>query len=252
MRFLLLFLQAVFLLGYEAYATFDVVAEKSAVLGAKSSGEIEKIFVDVGSRVKKGDILLKLDNEVQKINVKIKELDLQKAIYDYNQSLSTHNRYLKIKSVIDEEKLSQSLLNKNIKQQNYLLAKEALSLAKKAYKDSFITAPFSGVVSQKFLDVGNNVAAGTAVFELLDDSLVKLVLEFDERYWKVVKVGDEFLYKLDGDKEQRLGKISKVYPSVNVKNRKIKAEVISKNAIVGLFGDGKISDNSEILNKQKN
>jgi multidrug resistance efflux pump len=65
-------------------------------------------------------------------------------------------------------------------------------------------------------------------------------LEFDEKYHNNVQVGDIFIYKIDGDTKEYKGKISKIYPDTNIKNRKIKAEVNTKNMMVGLFGDGYI------------
>ena len=68
----------------------------------------------------------------------------------------------------------------------------------------------------------------------------KLILEFDQKYHSQVKVGDIFKYKLDGDDTIHSQKISKVYPYSNTSTRKIKAEVITKDLMVGLFGDGYI------------
>ncbi|WP_424565591.1 HlyD family efflux transporter periplasmic adaptor subunit [Sulfurimonas sp.] len=67
-----------------------------------------------------------------------------------------------------------------------------------------------------------------------------MILEFDQKYWKKVKVGNSVKYTVNGDKKVYTGKISKVYPYANSENRKIKAEVKVKNFIVGLFGDGYI------------
>ena len=41
-------------------------------------------------------------------------------------------------------------------------------------------------------------------------------------------------------KKNHVGKVSKIYPHANTKNRKIKAEVRAKGFITGLFGDGVI------------
>ncbi len=73
----------------------------------------------------------------------------------------------------------------------------------------------------------------------------KLVLQFDQKYHGVVKVGNEFKYNLDGDDRNYTGTISKIYPYANIKTRKIKAEVMTKNFIVGLFGDGYITSKVE-------
>lgn len=68
----------------------------------------------------------------------------------------------------------------------------------------------------------------------------KLILKFDQKYHNKVKVGQKFIYKVDGDNTTYSGVISKVYPYANFDNRKIKAEVKAKDFIVGLFGTGYI------------
>jgi multidrug resistance efflux pump len=66
------------------------------------------------------------------------------------------------------------------------------------------------------------------------------VIHFDEKYWKVVKVGDRFEFTVDGESQKRIGKISKIYPTINSKNRMMSAEVLIDGVPVGLFGDGNI------------
>jgi hypothetical protein len=67
-----------------------------------------------------------------------------------------------------------------------------------------------------------------------------VILSFDQKYWKVVKKGQTFHYQLDGDSTKYSGKISKIYPYADSGNRKIKAEVLVQDFIVGLFGEGYI------------
>ena len=71
------------------------------------------------------------------------------------------------------------------------------------------------------------------------------IQELQAKYHAVVNIGNEFKYKLDGDDRIYSGVISKIYPFANAKTRKIKAEVITTNFIVGLFGDGYITSKSE-------
>jgi len=72
-----------------------------------------------------------------------------------------------------------------------------------------------------------------------------LILQFDQKYHSKVKVGDLYTYKLDGDTSEYSGIISKVYPYANTQTRKIKAEVLVDDIVVGLFGDGYITKTRE-------
>ena len=51
----------------DIYATFDVVSEKKSELGLSISGIISTLNVNVGDKVKKGDLLLSLNNSQEKV-----------------------------------------------------------------------------------------------------------------------------------------------------------------------------------------
>jgi hypothetical protein len=68
----------------------------------------------------------------------------------------------------------------------------------------------------------------------------KLVLEIDQKYWKQIKSGMTFRYKVDGDDTEYTGTINKIYPYANDANRKIRAEVKAEGFTPGLFGQGYI------------
>ncbi len=108
---------------------------------------------------------------------------------------------------------------------------------------TFLKAPFDGVIYEKSVEVGDVVSGQmiTTVFKIQSKKSRKLILEFDQKYHKVIKIGDVFNYQIDGDTKQYQGKISKIYPYANTKTRKIKAEVLVQDFIVGLFGDGYIT-----------
>ena len=78
------------------------------------------------------------------------------------------------------------------------------------------------------------------VLKIQSERRRKLILEFDQEYWKDVKARDTFAYSVEGSQAKYTGKISKIYPIVNSANRKIKAEVKAKDMPVGLFGNGYI------------
>jgi membrane fusion protein (multidrug efflux system) len=69
---------------------------------------------------------------------------------------------------------------------------------------------------------------------------VKLVLKLDEKYWQKVKVGQKFIYKVDGSDTDYEGTITKIYPVILKETRQMQAEVKAKNLMPGLFGNGTI------------
>lgn len=226
----------------DIYATFDVKADKSANLAFYASGIVEKVYVDISSKVKKGDRLAELQNSDIKASLDMAKSTLEDAKVNLQYTSRDYQRQLKIKSLIDEAQFDKYQLA-------YERAKVAVASAEAnvAYKQSLLDnttlyAPFDGVIFNKDIEVGDvvNSMMVKTVFNIQSTSKRKLIVEFDQTHWKDVKVGDTFRYKVDGDTKEYTGKISKIYPSANNSNRKIKAEVMADDFIVGLFGDGYI------------
>jgi len=210
------------------YATFNVVAAQNAKLAFVAGGIVKSVNVDIGSVVKKDELLAGLDNDDIKAMLASTKTTLKFA----KRSL---NRQEKIKKLIDEGKFDRVL-------SNYERAKNAVAYQEALYNKTYLKAPFDGVIYYKDIEVGDAVSGMMlkTVFKIQSQHTRKLILEFDQKYNRVVKPGDTFEYKLDGDNTLYKGIITKVYPYANFNNRKMRAEVKAKDIVVGLFGDGNI------------
>lgn len=229
------------------YASFDVAPAKDAQLSLRAVGIVKAVNVEIGSAVKRGDVLLELENESEKLAVKLAQNDLESA-----QTAKAH-----AKSVLDKFKLVQSVSSKQAFEnaefdfKNAALAQNrahlALNLAQKRLEDTRLLAPFSGTISGKSIEVGEGVGGvAQKLMSIFSYPDVKLKLSFDEKFKDRVKIGSEFIYKLDGENEERRGKISLIYPTIDTKNGKIYAEVRARNLTPGLFGEGYIVSDSQI------
>ena len=216
------------LIAGEVYATFDVVSEKNSELGLSISGVVGALHVEVGSKVKKGDLLLSLNNSQEKNEFEI-------ARKNAEHSLKTYERYAKIADVIDKEKMENYTYDRDI---NLLNAhnKELI------FKKTELRAPYDLVVTQKNTELGNIVLGSqTKLLTVATTHDVKLVLKFDEKYWTKIKVGQKFTYKVDGSDKKYEGVISKIYPTILTSTREMQAEVKAVDLMPGLFGNGTIS-----------
>lgn len=242
MNRILLFLLLPFILlrAESVYANFVVEAKQSASLAFDASGTIKNIFVDVASEVKKGDVLAKLYSDDIKASLDVAKAELDSAKIAYEYALRDYERYKAVKDVVDESKFDAFELA-------YKRAKTTLEqlVANVRYKEivlskSTIYAPFDGEIFEKNIEIGDVIATTSSKNQLKLQSKHdrKLILEFDQKYFDKVKIGDKFIYKV-GDKEYG-GSIAKIYPSTNLQNRKLKAEVYAKDLLVGYFGDGYI------------
>jgi membrane fusion protein, multidrug efflux system len=212
----------------EIYATFNVEAQKSASLAFDASGVVNVVNVDISDEVQKGKVLASLENSDQKAILDSSKTTLKYAQKDYERQVA-------VKKLIDEGKFDSYALK-------YENAKNQLAYQEALYNKTFLKAPFDGVIFFKQVEVGDTVNGMMlkTVFKIQSKHERKLVVEYDQKYHSVVKVGDKYQYKLDGDDKVYTGVISKIYPLADANNRKMQAEVKAKDLVVGLFGDGKI------------
>jgi len=210
------------------YATFTVVATKSANLAFTASGTVNKVEVSMASEVKKGEVLASLDNAEIKAALNIATTALKYAKRDYE-------RQAKVKKLVDASRFDTYAFK-------YENAKAQVVYQKALLDKTVLKAPFDGVIYEKSIEVGDVVSGAMIRTVLKIQSLKnrKLELEIDQKYWKVIKPGLTFKYKVDGDTKEYTGKISKVSPYADNANRKIRAEVETEGFTPGLFGEGYI------------
>jgi membrane fusion protein (multidrug efflux system) len=210
------------------YATFIVEPEKKADLAFSTSGTVAQVNVDIGSVVKKGEVIASLQNDDLKAL-----LDVAKTNYKYAKK--AYERQLKVKRLIDEAQLDNYAFK-------YEQAKAQLAYQQSLLDKTRLKAPFDGVIYDKLIEEGDVVSGAMirTAMKLQSRHKRKLLLSFDQKYHRTVKAGERFVYHVDGDDTRYTGVIRKVYPYADYANRKIKAEVAAKDFTVGLFGEGYI------------
>ncbi len=124
-------------------------------------------------------------------------------------------------------------------------AKVALDLAQERLGDATITAPITGILSIRYLDLGGLAAPTTPIFEIVDMDTVKAtvsVIEADLR--KLDPENQEPWIEVDALTQPVTGKISLISPVLNQASRSAKVEIAIDNAALhlkpGMFAKVKI------------
>lgn len=226
----------------EIYANFHIEAIQSANLAFDASGTVKKVYVDVSSRVKKGDKLAELYNDDKKASLEMAEAAVENAQVVLKFAKKDYERQLIIKDLIDKAQFDKYALNYESAKAALTQAQANLAYQKALYEKTVLYAPFEGVIFEKSVEEGDVVSGMMlrTVFKIQNPNERKLILEFDQKYWQSVKKGQKFKYKVDGDAKEYEGEISKIYPHVDNEKRKLNAEVKAKDLVVGLFGEGYI------------
>ncbi|MBW3695839.1 efflux RND transporter periplasmic adaptor subunit [Vibrio sp. T187] len=181
-----------------------------ANLGFELSGKVSKLWVDAGDAVKKGQPLVSLDTQL--LDAELNELQAQLDEIKSQQKLTKANlnrQYtLKKKGFSSESEIDTLISQKEALAANHLRVNASIGANRLKLKKSTITAPYSGIVSKRFVSIGDVVGIGTSTLSLLSTDGKEAIIG--------VNSGD-----LQGIEAQAIHK-------VRVGNQEYSAELISK------------------------
>jgi RND family efflux transporter MFP subunit len=109
-------------------------------------------------------------------------------------------------------------------------AKAGLHQAQLALSDADLTAPFSGYILARNIELGNLVAPGTVAFSIADTSSVKVSFGVPDYAVKHLRLGQEFSVHLQDDQKEYNGRVTSIAASADEKNRVFAIEVTVPNS----------------------
>ncbi len=190
-------------------ATGTVNALKSVLVGTQVSGVISKIFVDFNDNVKQGQVIAQLDTRTLKVSLDEAKANLLKAQAQLEQIKAEHDRN---QTLYEENLISKSdfdVQTSNLKAaENTVQAAEGeVSKANINLDLATITAPISGVIILRNVEVGQTVAASftTPTLFTIANDLKKMQLQanVDEADIGLINTGQNVFFNVDA------------YPDVN-------------------------------------
>lgn len=173
----------------EAVGSF--LPEDEVTVGAEQDGVIKRLLVDEGYPVKKGDLLLEIDDERLRLEVEESTAGLKEAQSRLEHSQSTLKRMTSLfeQGVIGQQEFDNA---KNQASLNLAVVESIgarLSRFQKALRDTRIIAPMNGVVSDRMVSAGEYVKVGADLVKIVDSNPLKLTFTLPEKYAGEVKTG---------------------------------------------------------------
>ncbi len=118
-----------------------------------------------------------------------------------------------------------------------------LELARKRLADASVRAPFDGTVQARPASVGEYVAAGTPIVQLVKTDPLRLRLEVPERECILVRTGQVVLLLVEGDTNTYRGELARLSPALDDQTRmlRVEADVPREGSLrPGLFARARI------------
>lgn len=187
--------------------TATVQPEAKNDIAPSSPVRIDKILVEVGDRVSKGQKLVAMD-----------AANLQQTKFQLDNQQ------------IEFERIDELYKVGGASKSEWDAAKMALDVRRTAYdnllENTSLLSPINGVVTARNYDNGDMYSSGTPVLTVEQITPVKLMINVSEGYFTKVKKGSTVAVKVDvyGDEEFE-GKISLIYPTIDATTRTFPIEV---------------------------
>lgn len=172
---------------------------REAIVSSETNGRIVSAVQAIGSRIGPGSSIVQVDAEIKSIAVQQAAAQRLAAEAAYEKAELDHQRNEQLfkQNTITKNQLELSALNVKSAQAQLKGAQTAESLAKRQLADASIKAPFSGVVSQRFVNQGETVTPGTRIATVVDDSKMKLKVNISEMEISGLRLGDHVTVAVD-------------------------------------------------------
>lgn len=194
-----------------------VLANEEVELKSEISGKIERILFREGSRVRKGDLLVKInDAELQAQLVKL-ESQVKLA-----EDIEQRRKVLFEKRSISPEDYERALNELNS-------IKAEIRLIKARIDKTEIKAPFDGIIGLRYVSEGSYVSSETKIAVLQDVTLVKVDFSIPEKYVNSVRKDQLIRFTVAGSDEAFAGKIYAIEPKIDPVTRTVQLRAISAN-----------------------
>lgn len=167
-------------------------AWRRSVVASEIEGRVAELMAEEGHTIEAGAPLARLDSELLRIDVSTAESALSASRARHEQSRSRLERLSKLieQKVVSEDEMQTEQRREEELGHEAARAEEVVRRLKTSLEKKTIAAPFDGIVTAKRTEVGQWVAAGGAVAELVDLSRVEVRVELPERHVAGVERGE--------------------------------------------------------------
>ncbi len=160
-------------------------AVEEVMVMSQTQGTVTAVYVGVGTRVFDGQVIARVESEMNTTDVEVNQGAFEKAQKDYERA-----QRLAEGDAITAQQLEGLQLQMEA-------AKARLKGAQRQLKNTTITAPFSGSINQVFVKRGGTLGPGVPVCEIVNISRLILPVKVTEQEVLRIQVGDSAKVSMD-------------------------------------------------------
>jgi RND family efflux transporter MFP subunit len=195
-----------------------IQANVDAMLSAEKPGRIVKLHVDRGDRVKKGQVLLQLDDRIAQADLKSAEIAKKEAA----------NNYARFQQLQESGAVAPSQYEE-IERQS--ITADALYQSALVNIDQCqITSPIDGVINDRLVEEGEYVQPGSPAFQVVDLATVKVNIQIPEKDIYAINPGEPMRFTIQPlPKHTFTGTVTFVAAQAGSQNNAFRAQLTADN-----------------------
>jgi membrane fusion protein (multidrug efflux system) len=221
-------------ISYNLSAVGSLRTPEHVTISPKKAGIIEKIPVREGERVRKGQLLVQLDDVDARLQVERAEARVREA----EASLEAHRiilvRYQKLleRKVIPQQTYEEIGLKVELDEAKLVLAKTELNLAKQNLLDHRIASPIEGVINLKIASLGEhvNVAPKDEILTLVQMDPLELEFYVPENWAGRIRQGSQIQFSVKAFADEKYSAtLQFISPTADPATRNVKMKAMAPN-----------------------
>ncbi|MDR1455322.1 MAG: efflux RND transporter periplasmic adaptor subunit [Tannerella sp.] len=204
-------------LSDQTHTTADILPDEEVDLAFEAPGKIVEIFFQEGSRVRKGDLLAKINDEPLQAELHKLEAQIQLA----------NARVFRQRTLLDKDAVSQEAYEQVKTEYEKLMAD--IELVKAHLAQTELRAPFDGIIGLRYVSEGAYASASTNIAKLTKISPVKIDFSVPEKYAEDIMPGTDVTFRVTGSQKEYNSKVYAVESKVDIATRTLVARAVYPN-----------------------
>lgn len=215
--------------------------EWQADVAAKVDGRVERVYVNEGDRVVKGQVLAELeqrDTDANLLEARGNYMDAQTNLRKAERDLARYSKLYE-QGAVSQQVADDYAFARDNAQAKLHAAQGTLQAMESQSAGTVVVAPADGIISKRYHQEGYYATAGTPLFAVADISVLKTVINIPEGNISGVAVGNEAEIDLPAFAGHKIiGKITRIAPVADLPAHTFAAEVSVDNTeglLAGVF-----------------
>jgi membrane fusion protein, multidrug efflux system len=229
----------------------SIQPERRADLRAEVAAVVLRLFHENGDTVKRGDVLVQLDDTAIRDVLASAEASGRTAELTLSQATRQLERQntLRRSGMTTAQSLEDAEARRNNAQSEAEAAKSRIVTARQQLTRTVVRAPFDGVVSDRKVSAGDTAQVGKELLKVIDPSSLRFEGAVSADQIGVVKAGQSVSFHVNGYGDKLFsGKVRRVNPVANASTRQVEILVDFTGAdqpqLAGLYAEGRVETES--------